>query len=42
MKIVKSREKYAKYVMKPNFIDGYTFSKELFAVHMGKNRDQGE
>ena len=36
MKLVTSREKYDKYVMKPNFKDGYPFSKELFAVEMGK------
>ena len=31
-----SQEKYAKYVMKPNFKDGFPFSKEIFAVKMGK------
>ena len=36
MKLVTSLEKYAKYVMKPNFKDGHPFSKELFAVEMGK------
>ena len=36
MKLATSQEKYAKYVMKPNFKDGYPFSKELFAVEMGK------
>ena len=36
MKLVTSHKKYAKYVMKPNFKDGYPFSKELFAVEMGK------
>ena len=36
MKLVTSREKYAKYVMKPNFKDGHPFSKHLFAVEMGK------
>ena len=36
MKVVTSQEKYAKYVMKPNFEDGYPVSKELFAVEMGK------
>ena len=30
----KSREKDTKYI--PNFRDGYPFSKELFAVKMGK------
>ena len=34
MKLVTSREKYAKQVMKPNFKDGYPFSKELLAVEM--------
>ena len=36
MKHVTSLEKYAKYVMKPNFKDGYPFSRELLAVEMGK------
>ena len=36
MKLVTSEQKYLKYVMKPNFKDGHTFSKELFAVEMGK------
>ena len=36
MKLVTSREKYAKYVMKPNFKDGHSFSKELFAMEMRK------
>ena len=27
---------YTKYVMKPNFKDGYLFPKELFAVEMRK------
>ena len=36
MKLVTSQEKYAKYVMKSNFKDGYPFSKELFAVEMEK------
>ena len=36
MKLVTSEQKYAKYVMKPNFKDGYPFSKELFAVEIGK------
>ena len=36
MKLVTSREKYAKYVLKPIFKDGYQFSKEWFAVEMGK------
>ena len=31
-----SQEKYAKYVMKPNFKGGFPFSKEIFAVKMGK------
>ena len=38
MKLLTSLEKYAKYVMKQNFKDGYPFSKELFAVEMGKNK----
>ena len=38
MKLVASREKYAKYVMKANFKDGHTFSKHLFAVEMGKTK----
>ena len=36
MKLVTSQEKYAKYVMKPNFKDGHLFSKHLFAVDIGK------
>ena len=36
MKLVTSREKHAKYVMKPNFKDGHSFSKHLFAIEMGK------
>ena len=36
MKLLASqKKKHAKYVMKPNFEDGYAFSKELFAVDMG-------
>ena len=35
MKLVTSQEKYAKYVMKPNFKDCHSFSKHLFAVEMG-------
>ena len=38
MKLVTSEQKYLKYVMKPNFKDGQTFSKELFAVEMEKQR----
>ena len=36
MKLVTNEQKYQKYVMKPNFKDGYPFSKELFAVELGK------
>ena len=36
MNLVISEQKYLKYVMKPNFKDGHLFSKELFAVEMGK------
>ena len=36
MKLVTSKQKYEKYVMKPNFKDGRPFSKDLFAVEMGK------
>ena len=36
MKLVTSDKKYLKYVMKPNFKDGFPFSKHLFAVEMGK------
>ena len=36
MKLVIIRQKYEKYVMKPNFKDGRPFSKDLFAVEMGK------
>ena len=40
MKLVTSEQKYLKYVMKPNFKYGHPFSKELFAVEMGKKRLQ--
>ena len=36
MNLVTNEQKYQKYVMKPNFKDGYPFSKELFAVELGK------
>ena len=36
MKLVTSDKKYLKYVMKPNFKDGFPFSKHLFAVEMGR------
>ena len=36
MKLVTSREKYQKYVMKPNFKGGHPSSKELFAIEMAK------
>ena len=36
MKLVRSEQKYLKYVMKPNFKDGHLFSKELFAVETQK------
>ena len=36
MKLVTSDKKYLNYVMKPNFRDGFPFSKHLFAVEMGK------
>ena len=36
MKLVTIREKYTKYVMKPNFKVGYPFSKESFAIEMEK------
>ena len=36
MKLVTIEQKYQKYVMKPNFKNAYPFSKELFAVEMGK------
>ena len=36
MKLLGSqKKKHSNYVMKPNFEDGYRFSKELFAVEMG-------
>ena len=38
MKLVASDKKYLKYVMKPNFKDGFPFSKHLFAVEMGKTK----
>ena len=36
VKLVTIEQKYQKYVMKPNFKDGYPFSKHLFAVEMEK------
>ena len=36
MTLVTNEQKYQKYVMKPNFKDGYPFLKELFAVDMEK------
>ena len=36
MKLVTSKQKYEKYVMKPNFKDGRTFSKDLSAVEIRK------
>ena len=36
MKLVTSKQKYQKYVMKPSSKDGYPFSKDLFDVGMGK------
>ena len=36
MRLVTSKQKYQKYVMKPNFKDGHPFSKHLFAVEMEK------
>ena len=36
MKLVTNDKKYLKYVMKPNFKDGFPFSKHLFAVEVGK------
>ena len=35
MKLVTSDRKYLKNVMKPNFKDGFPFSKHLFVVEMG-------
>ena len=36
MKLMTSKQKYQKYIMKPNFKDGHPFSKYLFAKEMGK------
>ena len=38
MKLVANREKYAKYAMKPNFKDGYPFSKDLLTLEIGKTK----
>ena len=38
LKLVTSEQKYQKYAMKPNFEDGYPFSKHLFAVEMEKTK----
>ena len=40
MKLATSREKYAKYVMKSNFKDGYPFFKEFFNADRGKLRSR--
>ena len=37
IKLVRDQVKYIKYMRKPNFKDGDSFSKELFAAEMGKN-----
>ena len=36
MKLVASQEKYLKHVMKPSIKGGRPFSKELFALEIGK------
>ena len=36
LKLMTIEQKYQKYVMKPNFKDGYLFSKQLLAVEIGK------
>ena len=38
MKLATSQEKYIKYVMKPDFTDGYPFRKSFFAVEIGKSK----
>ena len=38
MKLVTSERKYQNYVIKPNFKDGFPFSKHLFAMEMGKTQ----
>ena len=35
----RSCDKYADYLIKPNFKDGYPFSKEIWAVETEKTRD---
>ena len=35
----RSCDKYAGYLIKPNFKDGYPFSKEIWAVETEKTRD---
>ena len=42
MKLVISNKKYLEYVMKPNFKDGHSFSKHLFAMEMEKKKDHDE
>ena len=36
IKLVTNDKKYLRYVMKPNFKDGFPFSKHLYAVETGK------
>ena len=36
IKLVTSKEKDIRYVMKRNFKDGHPFSRQLFAIQMGK------
>lgn len=38
MKLATSQEKYTKYVLKPNFTDGYPFRKSFFAGEIGKSK----
>ena len=42
MKLVTSDKKYLKYVVKPNYKDGFPFSKHLFAVEMGKREKKSQ
>ena len=40
MKLPTSRKENAKYAMKPNFKDGFSFSKEVFGVVIGKTENK--
>ena len=42
MKLVTSDKKYLNYIMKPNFTDGFPFSKHIICCRNWKKRDYDE